>query len=154
MEEAWCSSPRVITCWSPFFRFDFPIVWLVRLYVICRYEWYYLADLKKAYESDESRELSYPSCWRYQREVDQTIWKWSQFFFTQQQSKWETEYIIPSGQSLPSEVITAAYHEEGISKPALLRAAGKQLHHEMAAFQRKRNWPRPHKTFLKGWWSD
>ena len=73
------------------------------------------SGLEKNIRVHESRELSYPSCWRYQREVDQTIWKWSQFFFSQQQSKWEAEYIIPSGQSLPSEVITAAYHGGGIS---------------------------------------
>ena len=61
---------------APFFRYVFPFVWLVRCYVICCREWYCLVDLEKAWVH-ENWELSYPSCLRYQREVDQTLWKLS-----------------------------------------------------------------------------
>ena len=51
------------------------------------------------------------------------------------------EYILPAGESLPSEVITAAYHGGGIPNTAMLRATATRLHHQIVDTRSQRKWP-------------
>ena len=115
---------------------------LVRLRVIRRKEIYTLTVLKAAYESLKTEDCPILRVGDIKNGL-------SQVFPTEitlsplpdSRTRNKQEYVIPAGESLPSEIVSTAYHGGGILKTALLRASATRLHHEIKTTCTRREWP-------------
>ena len=115
---------------------------LVRLHVLCRREVYSLADLKAAYESLKTEECPILRVGDIKKRLQEVFSSEVQFSsLSRASSRNREEYILSAGESLTSELISAAYHGGGISNTALLRASATRLHREIRETRFRRPWP-------------
>ena len=115
---------------------------LIKIHVIGRREIYSLLDLKEAYDSLKTSSCPILRTNNIKDKVASAFPEDVVFSsLTCGRTKNKLEYILPVGESLTAEIITASYHGGGISKSALLRASATRLHYLLLSSQYKRNWP-------------